>query len=395
MSDPIVAGDFGFSAAQLDALLAEAGIDLLLASSKHNIRYLLDGHHHHFFAHMDAIGISRYLPILVYPSRRPGDAAYVANRNEKDAIAVRAAEGRPLWAGTVLAAASGSAEAMGVAIGHLRRVGVSPRTIGVEMGFLPADAYLALRDAFPDAKIVDAHRPLERLRSVKTPAELARLRDASDRVVDAMLAVIGSHGPGTTKRELEAALRREESQRGLVFEYALITVGSSHGRAPSNEVWQAGDILSLDSGGNLDGYIGDLCRMAILGEPDAELEDLLGLVERVQMAARTPMRPGVPGVAIYEAVREAMTALPASASFVAHGMGLIGHEAPRLTAKGPIPYPDSDAALPLQAGMVVSIETTLPHPKRGFIKLEDTVAVTDTGWEAFGDRGRGWNRGAA
>ena len=107
------------------------------------------------------------------------------------------------------------------------------------------------------------------------------------------------------------------------------------------------------------------------------------------------MRPGVPGVAIYEAVREAMTALPANASFVAHGMGLIGHEAPRLTAKGPIPYPDSDAALPLQAGMVVSIETTLPHPKRGFIKLEDTVAVTDTGWEAFGDRGRGWNRGAA
>jgi hypothetical protein len=33
------------------------------------------------------------------------------------------------------------------------------------------------------------------------------------------------------------------------------------------------------------------------------------------------------------------------------------------------------------------------HPRRGFIKLEDTVAVTETGWEAFGDQGRGWNRG--
>ena len=32
--------------------------------------------------------------------------------------------------------------------------------------------------------------------------------------------------------------------------------------------------------------------------------------------------------------------------------------------------------------MVISIETTLPHPRRGFIKLEDTVAVTDDGWEA-------------
>jgi Xaa-Pro aminopeptidase len=43
--------------------------------------------------------------------------------------------------------------------------------------------------------------------------------------------------------------------------------------------------------------------------------------------------------------------------------------------------------------MVISIETTLQHQRRGFIKLEDTIAVTDDGWEAFGDRGRGWNLG--
>ena len=42
--------------------------------------------------------------------------------------------------------------------------------------------------------------------------------------------------------------------------------------------------------------------------------------------------------------------------------------------------------------MVISIETTMQHPKRGFIKLEDTVIVTDTGHEALGDGGRGWNR---
>ena len=44
--------------------------------------------------------------------------------------------------------------------------------------------------------------------------------------------------------------------------------------------------------------------------------------------------------------------------------------------------------------MVVSVETTLAHPERGFLKLEDTVAMTTTGWDAFGDRGRGWNQGA-
>ena len=55
-------------------------------------------------------------------------------------------------------------------------------------------------------------------------------------------------------------------------------------------------------------------------------------------------------------------------------------------------YEPYDAERPLEAGMVVSVETTLQHPKRGFIKLEDTVAVTETGHEVYGEGGRGWNR---
>ena len=47
---------------------------------------------------------------------------------------------------------------------------------------------------------------------------------------------------------------------------------------------------------------------------------------------------------------------------------------------------------PLEAGMVVSVETTLMHPTRGFIKLEDTVVVTETGHEIYGEGARGWNR---
>jgi Xaa-Pro aminopeptidase len=43
--------------------------------------------------------------------------------------------------------------------------------------------------------------------------------------------------------------------------------------------------------------------------------------------------------------------------------------------------------------MVVSVETTLRHPSRGFIKLEDTLAVTEHGHDIFGEGARGWNRG--
>jgi Xaa-Pro aminopeptidase len=41
--------------------------------------------------------------------------------------------------------------------------------------------------------------------------------------------------------------------------------------------------------------------------------------------------------------------------------------------------------------MVISVETTLLHPARGFIKLEDTVIVTDSGHEIYGEGARGWN----
>ena len=173
-----------------------------------------------------------------------------------------------------------------------------------------------------------------------------------------------------------------------------MTLGASLNRAPSDEVWQPGDLLCLDSGGNYHGYIGDLCRMAVHGEPDAELEECLALVVLVQQAARRVIRAGLRGGDIYAAAEPALAgcAEKAHMHFVAHGMGLVSHEAPRVTGTGPIPYAGDDVDAPLEAGMVLSVETTLAHPKRGFIKLEDTVAVTADGFEAFGDAARGWNR---
>jgi Xaa-Pro aminopeptidase len=77
--------------------------------------------------------------------------------------------------------------------------------------------------------------------------------------------------------------------------------------------------------------------------------------------------------------------------FAVHGMGLVSHEVPFLM-NGSM-YEGVDAGHPLEPGMVLSVETTMMHPRRGFIKLEDTVAVTADGHTMFGHRGRGWNRG--
>jgi Xaa-Pro aminopeptidase len=378
-----------FDTARLDQLMDDAGIDVLLATSKHNVQYLLGGHRSFFFDSMDAMGISRYLPVFVYPKGAPQKAGYFGHGMETYQTQVK-----PFWVSEVNTKSSGSVDVIQKAADYVRGITGKPQRIGLELAFVPADSAAALRKAFPDAEIKDALFVLERLRARKSPQELEKLRLASDLVIDSMLAVIRSHGPGATKAEMAEAVRREETMRGLTFDYCLITAGASLNRAPSEQRWETGDPLSLDSGGNYHGYIGDLARMGIIGEPDAELVDLLGEVEAIQQAAFKPIRAGVDGSAIYASAEPLLkkSKLHNHYEFLAHGMGLVSHEAPRLTATGPVPYDAYDAPRPLEAGMVVSVETTLLHPHRGFIKLEDTVAVTPDGHEVYGNRARGWNR---
>jgi len=370
--------------------MEEAGIDVLLATSKHNTQYLLGGYKFIFFAAMDAIGHSRYLPVVIYEKGGPDHAAYIGNRMEGGEH-----QNNPFWTPTLHAACWGTLDAANRAVEHLQTIGKAGARIGIEPGFLPSDAYTLIRKALPDAKLIDATAMLESMRAIKTDAELEKLRTDSELITDSMLATIQWAREGTTKTDIIEHLRCEETNRGAHFEYCLLTLGASHNRAASPQAWKKGEVLSIDSGGNYHGYIGDLCRMGILGEPDAELEDLLGEIETIQRAAFKPIRAGVMGGEIY-AAGEALLAKSTqhnNMEFLAHGMGLVSHEAPHLTNHGPVPYTDEDAHRPLESGTVISVETTLKHPSRGFIKLEDTVVVTDTGFEIFGEGGRGWNRG--
>src|SRR6185503_11076670 len=285
-----------FDAKRLNRLMDEAGIDVLLATSKHNVQYLLGGHRSIFFDYMDAICVSRYLPIVVYPKGRPDKAAYFGHRLEGFQKEIK-----PFWTPEAQTNSSGALDTMGKATDYLRRSGVPAKRIGIETTFMPMDAGAALKSAMPDAEIKDALVVLERQRLRKSPEELAMLRTSSEKVIDAMMATIARSGPGTTKAEITETLRREEVNRGLTFEYCLIAAGTSHNRAPSPQRWETGDVLSVDSGANYHGYIGDLARMAVLGEPDAELEDLLGEIETIQRAAFKPIRAGAMGGEIYAA----------------------------------------------------------------------------------------------
>jgi Xaa-Pro aminopeptidase len=381
-----------FDAKKLDRLMEEADLDALVVTSRHNVQYLLGGYRFFFFDAMEAIGVSRYLPVFVYQRERPENAIYIGNRMEgfeKELGSIPAA--------SVKAASWGTIDAMGLAADHIKALGPGVKRIGIEPSFLPSDAKEFLGEKLNSASLVDAQFVLERLRAIKTAVELDLVREASERVVSAMSATFDVCVLGMSKHDIVDRLRREEHDRDLVFEYCLIAAGNSHNRAPSNQRLQEGDVISLDSGGNYKGYIGDLSRMGVLGQPDAELSDLLQEIEEIQQRARRAIRPGALGGDIIAAGEEAVRRAPHGnvLDYTAHGIGLVSHEAPRLTDHGPVPYAPYDADQPLKPGMVVSIETAMLHVSRGYIKLEDTLIVTEEGREAPGDSARGWSTGGA
>ena len=380
-----------FSQQKLDTLMDEAGLDLLLATSKENVQYLLGGYRSSFYILRDAFGMSRYLPCLGYRKGRPEQAFYVGNPLEKWQQEVEPG----FWVKNVDNGCWHTKTTGGKAAEKIRKLGLAGRTIGLEKSFLPADTFAALAQELPNAKFVDAHYLLDRLRAIKRPDELTFLREVSEQVVDSMLEVVRSARPGMTTGEISDEMMREEVSRGMNFEYCLTCTGPSFNRAPSNRRWESGWVLSLDSGGNKHGYIGDLARMAVMGKPTSLMSDLLEEIRAVQAAARSAVRPGVTGGEIFARAVAAQAGCPHKNEMVfnAHGMGLVQHEAPYLSTTGPIPYPGlepREVERPIEAGMVLSIETDLLNPEVGFTKLEDTVAVTDNGFEAYGDGARDW-----
>ena len=148
--------------------------------------------------------------------------------------------------------------------------------------------------------------------------------------------------------------------------------------------------MSIDSGGNFHGYIGDLCRMGVLGEPDDELVDLLAEIESVQQAAFAKVAPGVSGGEMVAAGEAALRAIP-SAGVHRFLRAWHGADQPRgavpddRTIRSPMRA--SMPARPLEPGMVLSVETTMLHPTPGLHQAGGHAGRDRDRHEMFGERG--------
>ena len=202
-----------FDSQKLDRLLTEFGIDLLLAVSKPNVQYLLGGYRYFFFAHADAIGTGRYLPIVGYFPNEVELGFYVGAGNEGWGLEVF-----PIWIQNVVTQSWTSVDSALRTAEFIRKSGRNCRRIAVELSFIPADALDTLRRELPDTEFAEALPILEELRSIKTKQELEYLKTGAAAIVDATLAAIRSAASGITETELVERLRLEQSLRGLEFD---------------------------------------------------------------------------------------------------------------------------------------------------------------------------------
>lgn len=376
-----------FDSDKLNTLMDEAGLDLLLVTTRHNIRYLTGGYHNHYHARMERMGVTRYLTVLGLPKGRLDQAFFITGYEEAAAVQwhklwvahhYQTKEGRTTYFQDSLTAARTAVEVV-------RSLGFAAARIGVELPFLPAESFLMWQREFPQATFLDATSLLGELRAVKSQAELELIRSNAERTAAAIQATFTSGAPGATTAELAARLQTEMMQRGIEMQWVLIAMGPDGvGRKwPSERAWQPGEVLRIDSGGGLNDYLVDLCRMGCLGEPSPLASELHANCLLVNDTLLRVIKPGMTCAELYTLGQNTLkqTSHTKVGFHVTHGVGLVTHEPPQI-----VPH----SHWPLEAGMVMSLETQFQHPEVGDVKIEDAVVVTATGCEPLGHTGREW-----
>ena len=183
--------------------------------------------------------------------------------------------------------------------------------------------------------------------------------------------------PGVTEADLtwvaETAFRQSGADK---VEFTLIASGPNgaypHHHSGSRKL-QKGDAVIIDIGASLDDYKSDITRMVFLGEPSPEFLADYDAVKVANEAGRAAVQPGIAAQEVDRATRGALVSEGLGEYFVhrtGHGLGLEVHEPPWIMEGN---------EMPLETGMVFSVEPGVYLPDQYGIRIEDIVVVTDTG----------------
>ena len=276
------------------------------------------------------------------------------------------------------------------------RLGISGGRIAAELGddqrlMMQVGEYERLKAALPGLDWVDAGPLLWPLRMVKSPAEIALIRDGDRINLAALRAVFAGAHAGMTERQLRALCAAELTRAGAVRppHSQINLAATSQQKGPDGFILAPGDMLFIDTGVVHEGYWAEFNRTAIVGAPSAEQERWHAMARRINERWWTDiLRPGVTAEAAILRHIEIMAAegldpaqrgedILTQAPWPHHGhsIGLQSSEPPRLRI---------GEKTKLQAGMVINVETYIfDGPTR--YACEEDVLITPTGAEPLSE----------
>ena len=344
-------------------LAAAGGIDLLVLTPGSDLRYLT-GYHAHAMERLTALAVPRQgEPFLVVPRlEAPMVGASPAAALDLELLA---------WDELDDPFALLAREAEG-------RLGVRPSRVAVGSRTW-AEHALGVQRALPGSALELAAPVVDRLRMVKTPAEVEELALVGA-AIDRVHARMGEWlRVGRTEAEVGAGIGAAILEEGHVAVDFTIVGSGPNGASPHHELSgrtvQAGDVVVVDIGGmSATGYRSDCTRTYVVGgSPEASVAEWYGVLRTAQETATAAVRPGVTAEEIDATARRVIDDAGWGEHFIhrtGHGIGLDTHEAPYVVAGN---------AIPLEPGMAFSVEPGIYLAGRCGARIEDIVVCTDDG----------------
>lgn len=241
--------------------------------------------------------------------------------------------------------------------------------------------FAALKAAVGDAvSYMPLERAPEKLRQLKTDAELVFMRKAADITTKAFDLICGKICEGITEKELQIELdfiMLKLGASGCAFNTIIASGenGSLCHAIPGERKLRKGDMITMDYGAKFGGYCSDMTRTVALGQPSDTMRHVYDTVLYAQEACEAALAPGKVCKDIDRIARDYIDQQGYAGRFghgLGHAVGIDIHEDPRLN------WVFTDIVKP---GMVLTVEPGVYLPGVGGVRIENTCLVTADGCE--------------
>lgn len=255
--------------------------------------------------------------------------------------------------------------------------------VRTETNYLSVDRYEKLRAALgEEVSCVSLELAPQKLRQVKTPAEVMAIRKACRITADAFRAILPKIREGITEKELQIELDFTMLKLGADTQsFSTIIASGENGSLPhaipGSRPIRKGDMITMDFGARVGNYCADMTRTVALGQPSEEMRRIYETVLRAQTMCEDALMAGKKCSDIDKLARDYIDARGYAGRFghgLGHSVGIDIHEEPRLS---------QTCHDILQAGVVITVEPGVYVPGLGGVRIEDTCLVKEHGCEAL------------